>query len=93
MSNEKMVEVVHSPEFQEKLQKNLYTLKGDNGRCIAKGCGGKIVRSIRGIGASGYIYSPPHCEKCRRQYTFASGHIPVVGHEQLQKLLSMRFTM
>ncbi len=91
MSKDEMVSSVQSPEFQEKLQQKLYALKGNNGRCIADGCGGRIVKSIRGIGPSGYILSMPHCEKCNRRYTFAGGDIPTVGHEQFQKLLSMRF--
>lgn len=89
-----MSKVVHSPEFQEALRQKLYALKGNNGRCITEGCGGRIVKTIRGISSvSGYIYSLPHCEVCKRQYTFAGGHIPAVGHERLQKTLSMRFTM
>ena len=57
-----------------------------------KECGGRVVKTVRSMYQGRYYYSPPLCEGCGKQYTFAK-NVPTAGEKEFAATLQQPFTI
>lgn len=67
-------------------------MPASDGRCRSEGCGGLVVKKVRGLFREKFSYGPPACEKCGRAYFFAK-NVPEVGRDEFIKSMNRPLTI
>lgn len=80
-------------ELKTWMKQHVAEHSGKDGYCSDDDCKGLIVKQVRGLCSFGYTYDIPCCSKCGRQYIFAEGNIPAVGHKEFEELMNKPFTI